>query len=242
MTPGSVAFKLAFELSPIFLTGGIAENVPGGGLPIVLFTEAGNFVHGLLASGGSDLSMDNFFAHFQPMPGGTLIDNQVGSYPFANQAVAANSIIAQPLTISMLMLCPARSYPNKTATLITLQSLLKQHNSTGGTYTVITPGAFMTNCLMTSMRDVSSGQGHQAQSAYQIDFIKPLLTLNDAESLLGSLMLKLDGGTQISGQPAWSGTTPAAGAPNSVMGPDVIPSSVGSPASSTSPFSGGPPT
>ena len=35
----STAYKLAFEKSPIFLTGGIAQSIKGGTLPIIALTQ-----------------------------------------------------------------------------------------------------------------------------------------------------------------------------------------------------------
>src|SRR4051812_48610252 len=107
VSPGLVAWKTAFELSPIVLVNGLVEGFPGGILPIVAITEAVNFPLSLLA-GSQNSDLDGFFAHFRPLPGGTLIDQELGRYPFANQAVAANAVIAQPLTISMEMVVPAK--------------------------------------------------------------------------------------------------------------------------------------
>src|SRR5271154_3476897 len=98
---GTAIWKLGFELSPIMLTGGLAGPM-GGMLPIIAYTEAINFVGGLL-SGTENIEMDDFFAHFQPLPGSTLINLELGTYPFANQTVAANATIKQPLHLSLLM-------------------------------------------------------------------------------------------------------------------------------------------
>ena len=68
-------FKLAYEISPIILTGGIAK-VSGNYLPIVAITEVANFTLSLLNS-KNPLNLDNFFAHFKPVSGSTLIDNEV---------------------------------------------------------------------------------------------------------------------------------------------------------------------
>lgn len=239
MTPGEAAYKLAFEISPIILVGGV---IPGGMVPIVAFTQAVSFVSGIL-SGADPLNLDDFFAHFQPVPGGTIIDNQVGTYPFANQAVAANAIIAQPLNLSMLMICPARGefgYAAKLATMIALQTVLSSHNSAGGTYTIVTPSFFYTNGIMTAMRDVSNQQSRQPQMAWQMDFTFPLLTLNQAESVQSSLMAKITSGTQIDGAPAWSSTANTVGQANTVVTPAVIPSTTSLPGASTAPFSVGP--
>src|ERR1700680_1822169 len=96
ISPGGAAFKLTYELSPIILTGGIANFMPGGMLPIIALTEPLNFIGGIL-SGGGDLDLDDFFAHFVPLPGSGLVSQEFGEYPFANQAVAANAVIRKPL-------------------------------------------------------------------------------------------------------------------------------------------------
>lgn len=236
MTPGTAIFKLAFELSPIVLVNGLAQNIPGQMLPIIAITEAANFTAGLL-NGAGDIGLDNFFAHFAPMPGATLIDFQVGTYPFANQGVAANAVIAQPLTLSMIMHCPVRdnlSYLVKLVTLTALKQTLQQHISTGGTFIVVTPGYFYTNGLLTGLRDVSDGRSKQVQSAWQWDFTFPLLTLEQAQQAQNSLMGKLSSGTEIQGQPAWSGLSSST--PNSIATPNVIPSAAPLPGVSASPF------
>jgi hypothetical protein len=178
----SAAWKLAFQLSPIILTNGIAENIYGRMLPIIAITESLNFVDGLLS--GADINMDNFFANYRPLAGGELINNDVGTYPFANQAVAANAIIQNPLRISLEMICPVRlagGYPAKLAIMTLLQNKLEDHNNKGGTYTIATPGYFYTDCIMTNMRDISNPQSNQAQNTYQLDFMRPLLTLDQAK-------------------------------------------------------------
>jgi hypothetical protein len=227
---GAQAYQLAFRLSPIILTGGIAAFVPGGMLPIISITEALNFTIGLL-SGSEDLSLDNFFANFLPLDGATLIDNAIGQYPFANQAVAANAIIAQPLSISMLMLCPARGpagYASKTATMMALQTALAQHNNSGGTYTVATPTYFYTNCLMTGMRSVAPpAQTKQLQSAFQIDFKQPLLTLQAANQALNAMMGRISEGLPSDG--SLSGLAPTVGTPQTLATSSVAPAAANLP-------------
>jgi len=234
MAIGSSIFQLAYEISPIVLVGGI---IPGGMLPIVAITESASFLQGIL-SGGSPLDLDNHFAHFQPMPGATLIDYQVAMYPFANQAVAANAMIAQPTTLSLLMICPAKGrmgYPVKLATMIALREVLKRHNASGGTYIVITPSIVQPNCLLTSMRDISPGNTRQPHIEWQLDFIAPLLTTGEAQSIMSSLMNKISGGTEINGAPTWSNVENTVGAPNSVAAQSVVPSASSLPAASVTP-------
>lgn len=227
-TAAEAAWKLTFQLSPIILTNGIAQNIPGGMLPIISLTEALNFTEGLLS--GSDINLNNFFANFRPVPGGSLIDNQFGQYTFANQAVAANSIIAQPLRISMEMVCPVRlpaGYPAKLATITALQTALASHNNQGGTYTVATPSYLYTNCLMTAMRDVSNPDSQQAQNAWQLDFWQPLLTLAQAQQTQNGLLSKISNGLPINGVPTWSGIDPTIGIPPSLAASNLIPAASG---------------
>lgn len=224
-SPGQAAYKLTFQLSPIIMTGGVASLIPGGMLPLLSISQAINFTFGLL-SGAADIDLDNFFANYQPLPGATLIDNQVGMYPFANQAVAANAIIAQPLKVSLLMIAPARDtagYATKLATMMAMQASFSQHNAQGGLYTVCTPSFFYTDCIMTGMSDVTPGQSKQVQMAWRFDFVKPLVTLAQAAQAQGTLMSKVSGGTAFDGPPSWSGLGSTVGAPQTAVAPSVIP-------------------
>ena len=225
MSPGLLAFRLSYEISPIIFTGGIASAIPGGMLPIVLITQALSFVEGLLSSGG-DLDLDDFFAHFVPMPGSRLASNQFGKFPFANQAVAANARIKNPLTISMRMICPARDvagYALKLATMSALKYAFDQHDSMGGTYTVATPSFFYTNVVLLDMIDTSLSQSQQVQNTYQLDFEQPLLTLQDAQQAQNSLMSQITAGLPISGTPSWTGLAPTVGNPPSLAAIGTIP-------------------
>jgi hypothetical protein len=109
-TAGRAAFQIATEISPILLTRGIATNIPGGVLPIVALTDAASVVSAALTTNplGGIPNFDSFFAHWYVLAGGTLVNQQVATYPFANQAVAANAVIAAPNTISMMMIAPAK--------------------------------------------------------------------------------------------------------------------------------------
>lgn len=237
---GLDAFTLAFQISPIALVGGLAQNIPGQMLPIVALTQAADFTLGLLSGTSSPTNLLGYFAHFRPMPGGTLIDFQIANYPFANQAVAANAIIAQPLQVSMLMVCPAEGdlgYAAKFATMNGLRTSLQQHSSSGGTYTLITPSSIRPNGILLGLRDASNAESKQPENAWQWDFTFPLLTLQAAQQVQNSLMSKITGGTAINGTPAWSGLsapTSATGA-NSIVGPSVIPGAAISPAGGVSP-------
>lgn len=206
--PGITQFKMAFELSPVILCNGIAANMQGGMLPILYLTEPN--------LGDELFGLDSYFAHWFPLPGGELGKNKVSTYPFANQTVAGNAIIPQPLTLSMLMVCPTQeSYSMSAQIMAALKASLDQHDILGGTYTVMTPKFPYTNMLRLRTVDASSGQTHQAQNSYQTDFYSPLLTLEAAQAQQNSLMSKLSAGTQVT-TPTYSGPATSTGVPSSL--------------------------
>ena len=188
------AFDLGFQVSPIILYGGLYP----AGMPIIGLTgQLAALAQGVLSNG---ISEQDFFARFLVLPGGTLINNTVGKYPFANQQVAANAIIQQPKNISLQMICPAKGdgyYLTKTAIMISLQTALEQHNNAGGTYTVATPAFIYTNCVMLTMTDITSATTRNPQTSFQIDFEAPLITQGQADTALNSLMSKVTGGQQV---------------------------------------------
>ncbi|MDA8416058.1 MAG: hypothetical protein M0Z78_03125 [Betaproteobacteria bacterium] len=218
MSEISTAFRntydLAFQVSPIILQGGIANLSVGNMLPIIALTgQLAGFAQGALTSGG--LSTEDFFARFLPLPGATVISNAAGMYPFANQSVASNAIIKQPTSISMLMICPTRTaggYLTKMAILTALKNSLNTHIALGGTFIIATPGFIYTNCLLLTMTDVTGGDTKQQQVQFQLDFLKPLITQEDASSAFSSLMNALSNGLQTSATPSWSGAASAVGA------------------------------
>jgi len=208
---GRSLYQLGFQISPIILTQGIANFIPGGLLPIVAITEAANYVDGLL-SGNIDINLDDFFAQYVVTPGTTLQNNEIATYPFANQTVAANSIIAQPLRISITMICPVRQkigFYFKLAIMSALTKALALHNTSGGMYTVVTPSYIYQNCMMLSMTDVSGSQTKQPQYSWQLEFIQPLVTAAQASAQLGTLTNTLNNQTNPGIQPgaaiSWSG-------------------------------------
>ena len=214
------AFKLGYQISPIILTGGIAAGF-GGLLPIAMITEGVSGLIGLIG-GNFPTSLDDFFAQFTVLPGGSLIEQDLGRYPFANQATAANAVITEPLTLSVRMDCPANNnggYVSKLATLTALQAALSSHNASGGLYTVATPGFIYENLLMRRLSDISGAGSKQVQYQWQFDFEQPLVTLQAAQQVYSSLLNKIAGGTQISGIPSWSSVTNAVtGGLNSATG------------------------
>jgi hypothetical protein len=199
MSIGRTVYQLAYQISPIILQGGIAQAFPGRLLPIVAITEAAGFTLQAL-DGKADIDLNQYFAHFEPLAGSTMISNQIGQYPFANQNVAANAIISQPLTVSMMMHCPVKGddgYIARAATMAVMQQMLLKHNSLGGLYTVLTPACIYSNCILLGLRDVTPGQGPKRQTSYQWDFVKPLITLTEAEKASSDLISKITSGLPV---------------------------------------------
>ena len=194
---GRTIFQLGYEVSPIILTQGIASAIPGQMLPIIAITQAANLALGVTTNGQIDINPDDFFARFQPVSGGTLIENQIGQYPFANQIVAANAIIAQPINVSIEMICPARAqgaYISKLVTMTALKMILDQHIAMGGTFIVATPAQIYVNCLLLRLKDVTPSDLKQKQAVWQWDFYKPLITESAAISVANSKMGSLANG------------------------------------------------
>lgn len=206
MSAGRAVYRTAFEISPIYLTGSspLVSSIPGGTLPLIAFF--GFPLSGVSANSTSP-EMDDFFAYFIPLPGASLVDNQISTYPFANQAVAANAIITQPLQISMRMMVPVRDaggYWLKFAQLLALKFSLDYHNTHAGLYTVLTPSHVYTNCIMTKMHDISSGESAQAQHTWQMDFVQPLITQAQASNAYNALTSKFTSGAEVTSSD-WSG-------------------------------------
>lgn len=222
---GKAIWQLAFQNSPIILYNGLAKNFPGHMLPLMALTEAINFPAGLL-SGGDQLSLDNSFANFEPI-GGTLLKQRFGRYPFANQGVAANAVIQDPLEVSIRMTSFAKGelgYFLKFAIMEALQLALYNHNTSEGTYIVMTPSHVYANCLMKDLREASTGITKQPQNAWIFDFEQPLLTLNDLESAQSSLLSKISNSLQITGQnPAWSSISSAGSTSTGLATPALSP-------------------
>lgn len=195
----SQAYKLAYEKSPIFLTDGIASFVPGKILPLIAITEAVSLATSAIA-GNISLNLDDFYATFWPLPGSTLHENQIGNYPFANQQVAANAIITQPLRVSMRMNCTPRlqgAMVSRIMTATALKLALDNHNLSGGTYSVLTPSYLYQGCILTSFKDITSGDSKHQQTDWQLDFVQPLLSLSAAESVQNSTMSKFTNGLKL---------------------------------------------
>ena len=194
------AFSLVYEISPIILIDGLAQYFPFGVLPITVLTEMFDI---------PGIENGEFFAHFKPISGGTLADWEVAEYPFASMQVAANAVIQQPLKISMMMVCPAQNgggYLIKQAILTALQTAIQTHLLSGGSFTVITPAYTYTNCLLTSIRDITPVSDKQVQYVFQWDFVQPLITASGAQQVLGNLMNKFENGLPTPSNLTWNET------------------------------------
>lgn len=209
------AYDLSFQISPIILNGGIVANTPGGMMPIIGLT-------GQLAALGQGLLSGNVepFARYVPAPGGTLVNNSVATFPFANQFVAGNAVIKQPKNISLIMYAPVQDtggYLTKLAIFEALRSSIDAHIAAGGTFHVATPARIYLNCLLLSITDITSGElGKQQMVQFEWSFFQPLVSLSDAQNAQNSLMSKLTGGQQITpsglaGTSLWSNVATAVG-------------------------------
>ena len=181
-----------FQASPILLKGGLVENWPLSTMPISLITESADILFAPV-----DGLPNQTFASYRPLPGSTLIKNQIAEYPFFTNQIAANAQIQQPLNVSMLMYCPANNNTTaflKTAVMTALQNTLAQHCQLGGRFTVLTPSYIYTDCLLTAVTDVSTEETNQTQWAYQWDFVQPLITFPTVTNALNNVLTSLTGG------------------------------------------------
>ena len=162
------AYTIAYEVSPIWFTGGIAQFSPVG-VPMALYTQGlstvGTAISSVTSGGNIDLTGQPFFT-WRPLPGSTLWEAEVAEFPFFTNQIAANAQVQRPLRISMLGHCPAGKdspFTIKIATLQLLQSLITKHCNSGGAFTVFTPSYTYFNCLLTNFIGVSSGETNQPQ-------------------------------------------------------------------------------
>jgi hypothetical protein len=208
-------YELAFSRSPIILTGGIADSLPGSSLPIISILQSLTFgVQGLSAlfSSGSLSAATTPFATFQPVSGTSLISTQLASYPFASRAVAGNAQITVPLQVGLHMIAPAQGeggYAIKTATMFALKSMLDQHIAQGGLFSVLTPSYIYTGCVLMDLRDATGGQTKQKQVEWIWQFQQPLTQEQQLTQVLSNLMGKIQGGLPTDG--LWSSITNVVG-------------------------------
>jgi hypothetical protein len=196
--PGLSQFQLSNEISPIILTGGIANGLPNQAMMITDLTDPG---------GTNGFEYNDYFAHFKNLPNGTLADWQIAEYPFASLVMAANAMIQMPLKISMQMLCPVQNDPNrdylaKQSVLTNLQNQIQTHVSLGGTFTVVTPAYTYSDVLLVNIRDTSPPSDKQVQLIWQLDFVQPLITTAGEQQALGNFMTKAANGLPT--LPTWN--------------------------------------
>jgi hypothetical protein len=167
----------------------------------------------------TSLSVANIFqqfVRFRPLAGATLIEMQYSQYPFANRAIAANSGSVQPNRIQIEMMVDfgptgieqlANALGIKTPTLNivryaailpfmqALRQKLVDHMADGGTFNLITPSQIYFDCLLENLSDVSDqSDGSPGGIRYVFSFIKPIISLKDANKILNDVATKSQGG------------------------------------------------
>lgn len=191
--------ELAYQVCPIILQGGSAAQMPDGMLPIMNLFRQNNS----LGLPYNEEELDDAFGAFNVLPGGTLVSQTIAKYPFANQDVAANAVIREPLTLSLIMDAPMRgpsAWDMKQLVFTALKATLDHHNNKGGLYTVATPAYIYRNLVMISMTDNSRGNNSLPQNAWRFDFEKPLVTLADLGQSLNQLNTKINNQTPTDGR------------------------------------------
>lgn len=227
-------YQLAYQVSPLYLTGGLAQNSPGSILPFISLIAPDRFLSfanpnavpttfPVIDTG----SLDDAFGAFSVIPGGNLVRNTVAKYPFANQYVAANAIIREPLNLSLIWDTPMRgagAWNVKLVTMTALKGTFDNHINAGGLFTVATPSYIYTNLILTGLTDNSRGSSPLPQNAWRFDFERPLVVsaeLQQALTNLNQLLSSLTTGLPATG--ALNGAAPAIGAsasqPQSNPGP-----------------------
>lgn len=220
-------YRLGFEISPVILCNGVAEAVPGGMLPIVALTQSASFVTGLIGGAINLTDLDKYFCHWRPVQGATMVDYDIAKYPFANQTVAANALLAQPLRVSLMMDAPVNENTGamtKLVTLSALQAVLQAHANLGGTYIVATPSIIYNNCILKTVKDSSTGNDPLPQRSWLWDFEQPLITTTDADRAVTNFLKRIDAGDPNKA-PSWTNTASALG--NTALGGAVASSAEG---------------
>jgi hypothetical protein len=220
--------------NPIILVNGAAGT---GIITILNLMQANGFPQGPTQPSNPDAPN---FVKFKLLPGHSLMNNEVAMYPFANQSVAANAIITQPLELSIEMLVPATAefdVLTKFYTMSALKSKLDEHTAAGGWYDVVTPSYVYTGCLLTSLVDASpESMGAQAQVRWVWSFMQPLLTAESARPAQNQEMSNISKKTVNAGDPPGTkrvktNTTKASAG----YSPNVVPAAKNNPAANTPP-------
>jgi len=216
-------YQLSYEINPIILEGGIAGAGPQA-LSTIL--SAVNFTDGLLNPSQGAF----FFGNFRVLPGHNLMKNEIAMYPVANQSVAGNAVITDPLSVQLEMLVPANAdvpVETKKSIMTLLKSILDQHTALGGWYNIATPSYTYLACLLNDLTDSSDqGDGSQVQTRWVWSFTQPLITIERAQAAQNQLMRKISNRTANAGDPP--GSRPlvtSIGDPSANITQNVIPSS-----------------
>lgn len=220
-------YRLGFEISPVILCNGVAEAIPGGMLPIVALTQSASFVTGLIGGAINLTDLDKYFCHWRPVQGATMVDYDIARYPFANQTVAANALLAQPLRVSLMMDAPVNENTGamtKLVTLSALQAVLQAHANLGGTYIVATPSIIYNNCILKTVKDSSTGNDPLPQRSWLWDFEQPLIATTDADRAVTNFLKRIDAGDPNK-TPSWTNAASALG--NTALGGAVASSAEG---------------
>lgn len=209
---GITDFQANYSESPIILVAGTAGQ---GQYPISAILNAAAFLAGITSNSSANTNNSsqagysyNNFGVFSVLPGGTLIDNQIAHYPLANQAVAANAVVTDPLKISLVMTAPALEeipFSIKQSVFKALKSTLDQHISLGGYFTVQTPSYIYENCLLESLVDGSDDDhGGQPQVRWLWTFEQPLLTVQQGQAAQAQAAARITNGQYNTGNPPGS--------------------------------------
>jgi hypothetical protein len=253
-------WKTLYQVSPLVLTGGVAINVPGSMISIQSLTNPNllppspaqaaqaaqaAFISGLqfltqrTVTGNSLNGLDDAFGAFNVLPGGTLCNQTAPKYPLANQIMASNAIVRDPINVSLIWDVPMRgqnAWAIKLATMQALKALLDLHNNAGGLYMIMTPAYTYDNCVLTSLSDNSRSSNSLPQNAWRFDFERPMvMTQTDVSAAQNSFIAKLTAGLPTTGtastppvssqtaNPALSPAPPViAGLPSQVVAPSFL--------------------
>jgi hypothetical protein len=208
-------WKALYQVSPITLVGGLASSVPGNMLPVLALSQpnlmplASQLQASLLAQvqsqsnvanlgGTTSGNLDDAFGAFNVLPGGTLCVNTVPKYPLADNTMASNAIVRDPINVSVIWDTPMRganAWTNKLSVMEALKQTLDRHNNLGGLYIVMTPAHYYDNLILTSLTDNSRGGNSLPQNAWRFDFERPMV-MNTVEGAASQnlLMSKITAG------------------------------------------------
>jgi hypothetical protein len=230
-------YKLRYQVAPIILTGGIAQTVPGGMISMLAssnpqmileplysqgvqqdfldaFSPSQSSAAGTVGTINSQGVLDDAFGAFNVLAGGTLCAQTVPKYPLADMTMAANAIVRDPLTLSLIWDAPMRGFQThpsisawdiKLSTMLALKGMLDRHNNLGGLYSVMTPAFYYENLILVALTDNSRGGNPLPQNAWRFDFERPMVVnLTDLKSIgygaPNMMMRKLIAGTPSTGQ------------------------------------------